>query len=355
MLLTATELGATDLHSNDTINLYTNEFSFPGLQMSAATRTFEAVAKAIAPKQLAVHTVSLVQLENAIEKGKVDLAIVGSAVYWRNIQRGMRDIATLVTPRQPDPDHAVGALIVAKRDADDINKIEDLKGKRLGINLPNGFQCYLTLLKEIADLGYDYKQFFSYVKAYGLLPETRLDALRKGEVDAVTLNVCYLERLGECATELMKDFKTVGVREQSQVRCRTSTALYPNWSFLISPNLDATMIVKIATALHDMSDLSDGQRWTIASNFTETDKLYKTLKMGPYAYLDMWTLERVWSEYKLLISISLLLLACGIWHFWRTQQLVRIRTQQLKESFDEKEKISQKQKEISEKYHCCPK
>lgn len=119
---------------SDEIVLYSNEFSLPGLKMSVADRTIDVVSKAVAPRKLVVKTVSLPELEGAILQRKADIAIVGSAIYWRNIQNGMRDIATLVTPLQPDPDHAVGALIVTLKDRSDIQSIQDLKGKRLGVN-----------------------------------------------------------------------------------------------------------------------------------------------------------------------------------------------------------------------------
>lgn len=335
---------------SDEIVLYSNEFSLPGLKMSVADRTIDVVSKAVAPRKLVVKTVSLPELEGAILQRKADIAIVGSAIYWRNIQNGMRDIATLVTPLQPDPDHAVGALIVTLKDRSDIQNIQDLKGKRLGVNLPNGFQCYLTLLKDLADQGYDHKHFFSNVTAYGLLPQRRLDALRRGEVDAVTLNACYAERMRKQGIDVLDGLKPVGVRDQSEVRCMTSTSLYPNWSFLISPNLDTQTIVKIASALHRISPGEDGQYWSIASSFTAADELYRTLKMGPYAYLDDWTLERIWSEYKSALLLCALLLLFGIWHSLRTQQLVNVRTRQLNESFAVQQRLQAQAKEAADKY-----
>lgn len=335
---------------SDEIVLYSNEFSLPGLKMSVADRTIDVVSKAVAPRKLVVKTISLPELEGAILQRKADIAIVGSAIYWRNIQNGMRDIATLVTPLQPDPDHAVGALIVTLKDRSDIQNIQDLKGKRLGVNLPNGFQCYLTLLKDLADQGYDHKHFFSNVTAYGLLPQRRLDALKRGEVDAVTLNACYAERMRKHGIDVLNGLKPVGVRDQSEVRCMTSTSLYPNWSFLISPNLDTQTIVKIASALHRISPGEDGQYWSIASSFTAADELYRTLKMGPYAYLDDWTLERIWSEYKSALLFCALLLLFGIWHSLRTQQLVNVRTRQLNESFAVQQRLQAQAKEAADKY-----
>ena len=341
--------GAQATRPADEVHLYSNEFLLPGLEARSAARTVEAVRAAVAPKKLVVHAVTLEALEAAVEAQKADLAIVGSAIYWRHKHNGLRDVATLTTPLQPDPDHAVGALVLTRADRTDIQTLKDLKGKVLGINLANGFQCYLTLLKDLADMGYDPETFFRAARPYGLDPEPRLAALRRGEVDAVTVNACWTERMREAGRDPLAGLKTVGVRAQSQAKCMTSTSLYPNWSFLISPNLSSETIVKIATALYRMPTSPDGERWTIASDYSSADALYRTLRAGPYAYLNSWTLERLWNEHHDLIVLVLLLLAFGVWHSLRTQHLVDVRTRQLHESFEKQKRLARAAQEAEEK------
>jgi two-component system sensor histidine kinase TtrS len=324
--------------------LVSNEFSMPGLGMSIADATFRAVQKAVAPHPLIVRNLKTVdEIDEAIRKNEADFAVVGAAVYWRHLNRGFRDIATLVTPEQPDPDHAVGALLVTKENAP-FTTLEDLRGTTLGANHPIGFQGYLTLKKELVDRGYDPEKFFRKVIFYGLDPIKRLEALQRGEVDAVSLNVCYLERHIENRNSLLQGLKPVGTKPNEST-CAASTDLYPNWSFLIAPNLDNRILVKVANALYTMPENIDGQKWTIASDFRAADNLYKTLKTGPYEYLSRWTLERFWHEYGLWVLLALLSVAFLIFHSYRTQQLVNKRTAELRCALHEQKRL----REYSEK------
>lgn len=337
-------------HGNGPIYLYANEFLLPGLQMSSSQRTVEAITNAVHPCKVIIKTVSIEELDRAVAAGQAHIAIVGAAIYRRHVRSGMRDIATLVTPKQPDPDHAVGALVVTRSSENAIRTIEDLKGRKIGVNHPVGFQGLLVLLKDIADMGYDHERFFSDIRYYGLEPTRRLNALRRGEVDAITLNVCYAERALDKGHNVLEGLKPVGLRDQTQVNCQASTSLYPNWTVLVSHTLDAPAIVNIASALHKMPLASDGHQWTIASDFHNTDNLYRTLKAGPYAYLNDWTLDRLWQEYEVLFVSILLALCLWGFHTIRVSQLVKKRTEALNRALAEQKELSRTTDEMTQKY-----
>ena len=345
-VISLSALGAT----RDSVTLYGNEFLMPGLRMDSSDRTVRAIEKAVAPRRLVTRMVSIEELDEAVATGKADIVIAGAAIYRRHVQNGMRDIATLVTPLQPDPDHAVGGLIVTRRDRTDLNTLEDLQGKTLGVNHPVGFQGILCLKKDIADAGYDPDRFFGNIIYYGLDPRPRIEALLRKEVDAITLNVCYIERQAQQGNDLLEKLRPVAERARSETHCRASTHLYPNWSLLVSPNLDAATIVRIASAVHTMPAEPDGHQWTIASDFSMADALYKTLKMGPYSYLRSWTLERVWQQYGLLIAILLAALVVEILHHWRTRRLVDLRTRQLQQALQRQKELSKAAQQATQRY-----
>lgn len=332
------------------VTFYVNEFLMPGLQMTSANRTVEAVRKAIYPRQLKLIHVSIEDIDKAMSEGKADIAVVGSAIYWRHVRNGMRDIATLLTPEQPDPDRAVGGLIVANKGDKSISNLLSLKGKKLGINHPIGFQGYLTVKKEILDNGFNPDKFFKSVNVYGLDPKNRLEALKKGEIDAAVINVCYAEREKQKGNDLFKDFKPVALKSYPESKCLTSTELYPNWTFLVSPSLSPQTIASIANALYSMPAEPDGERWTIASDFRPAEELYRALKMGPYEYLNNWTLQRIWKEYRELAIVFILLILFAVWHYWRTQKLIALRTKDLREALAEQKRLSELAENINKRY-----
>lgn len=217
--------------------------------------------------------------------------------------------------------------------------MKELKGKRLGANHPDGFQGLTVVYKELADQGYVWDKFFSDIKFYGLDPYKRIAALQQGDVDAITLNTCFAEREAKKGKDVLAGLKPINVKDNKSTKCLTSTSLYPSWSFLVSPHLDTQTIVNIANALYAMQPTKDGERWTIASDFRSVDELFKTLKRGPYAYLNDWTAERVWKEHGNSILLLTILFLVFIWHYFRTRYLVTVRTAQLRKALVEQKKL----------------
>ena len=335
--------------SND-ITLYATEFLLPSTITPVAQKTIDTVKKAIYPKQLKIRVLqSIDEIDEVLRSKEAPIAIVGATTYLRHRKDGMRDIATLISNLQPDPDHSVGALLVVKKDSN-INSLKELKGKRLGANHPDGFQGLTVVYKELADQGYAWDKFFSDVKFYGLDPYKRIAALQRGDVDAITLNACFSEREAKKGKDVLAGLKPINVKENKSTNCLTSTSLYPSWSFLVSPHLDTQTIVNIANALYAMQPTKDGERWTIASDFRSVDELFKTLKRGPYAYLNEWTAERVWKEHGNSILLLTILFFVFIWHYFRTRYLVTVRTAQLRKSLVEQKKLLRFNNQLRDRY-----
>lgn len=335
--------------SND-ITLYATEFLLPSTITPVAQKTIDTVKKAIYPKQLKIRVLqSIDEIDEVLRSKEAPIAIVGATTYLRHRKDGMRDIATLISNLQPDPDHSVGALLVVKKD-ENINSLKELKGKRLGANHPDGFQGLTVVYKELADQGYAWDKFFSDIKFYGLDPYKRIAALQRGDVDAITLNACFAEREAKKGKDVLAGLKPINVKENKSTNCLTSTSLYPSWSFLVSPHLDTQTIVNIANALYAMQPTKDGERWTIASDFRSVDELFKTLKRGPYAYLNEWTAERVWKGHGNSILLLTILFFVFIWHYFRTRYLVTVRTAQLRKSLVEQKKLLRFNNQLRDRY-----
>jgi len=341
-IISNTAFGKNEPNTNINLRPYilvTNEFNYPGLKMAIAERTFEAVAKAVWPHPLIIKSVKTIEeLDDSLSLNSADFVIAGSAIFWRHLKRGYRDIATLVTSEQPDPDHAVGALVVARAEDNSVNSLDDLKGKTLGVNHPIGFQGLLVIKKELLDKGYDADSFFKKINFYGLDPSKRLQALRDRKVDAVSLNVCYRERELKKGNDVLAGLKVIDSRP-NESNCLASTTLYPNWSFLTAPSLDSKLLVKVANALYSIPVKQDGQKWTLATDFRSADNLYRTLKTGPYSYLRSWTIDRIWSEYKLEILLALLFVLFVFFHTVRSHHLVKVRTAELHKALDEQKRL----------------
>ena len=90
-----------------------------------------------------------------------------------------------------------------------------------------------------------------------------------------------------------------------------------------------------------------GQHWTVSPNVEAYDDLFRTLRIGPYAYLREWTLARIWSEWKAAIIIVLISIAGLCVHGFVLEKLVGLRTRELKEAWKKQQETECEAREAS--------
>lgn len=328
------------------LTLYGVEFTRSSTQLQIADETYRTIERAIYPRKLIVRTVSLKEFESILADNKADIVITNSGIYRRHILNGWRDIVTLVTKMQPDPDHAIGSLILSRKGSG-IRSLAELKGKSIALNTPTAFQGTLTIKKELLDKNYDPNKFFGRIGYLGTNADKRLDAVKSGEYDSTFVSSCYLERLKQKkGRDLTREFDLVEPKKQTGSLCLTSTELYPNYTLLTSPNLNSSLIRSIAEALLKLPPNSQGEYWSFASDYRQVDNMYRAIKSGPYEYLNNWTVKRIWQEFKMLIVILFFTVFFAAWHIWRTGQMVSRATNEIIEFTEIQKKNIQKHESI---------
>lgn len=328
------------------LTLYGVEFTRSSTQLQIANETYKTIERAIYPRKLIVQTVSLKEFEGILADNKADIVITNSGIYRRHILNGWRDIVTLVTKMQPDPDHAIGSLILSRKGSG-IRSLAELKDKTIALNAPTAFQGTLTIKKELLDKKYDPNNFFSSIGYLGTDAGKRLDAVKSGVYDSTFVSSCYLERLKQKeGRDLTREFDLVEPKTQTGSLCLTSTELYPNYTLLTSPNLNPGLIRSIAEALLKLPPNSQGEYWSFASDYRQVDNMYRAIKSGPYEHLNNWTVKRIWQEFKMLIVILFFTVFFAVWHIWRTGQMVTRATNEIIEFTEIQKKNIQKHESI---------
>lgn len=92
--------------------------------------------------------VTLTELGHMLERGEVDYFISTSGVSRRNLSEGSRDLLTITDSRFPDPNKSYGSLFFTRRGSG-IKNLEDMRGRTLVANHPNGPYSYLVGMGEI--------------------------------------------------------------------------------------------------------------------------------------------------------------------------------------------------------------
>ena len=307
--------------------LLISPFAQPNVQFRLLERTIDALAGIFGRENLRVRISS----GEPEDFARGDMVICSSGTYLRMIGTNAQALATAVSDKIPDPNQAEGSLFVTLKKRGDINGLADLAGKTVAVTGPNAFS-YSIALSELAAEGYDPDSFFGAVFPTAYDMRATLRQLRLGTADSAVVRTCFLEELA-AAGEDISDIKPVSLKPVSQMNgCMSSTELYPNWTFLATASLEPRYAREVAKALLSMPAGKDGQQWSIASDFSATDAMYRSIRRGPYEYLRDRSLKQLWSEYWHWFAwfvAALVLLAA---HTLRTRQLLEARTRELRRS-----------------------
>lgn len=316
------------------IRLLVTKFAEPNGHYPVVAATVKALQKAFGEDRFEARIYT--GETDHIRDAHLVLSSVGTFVRARSM--GARDLATVASERAPDPNRAEGTLFVTLKNRADINQFEDLRGKRVTATGSNAFSGYHVGLGEIAERGEDPDRFFGAFVASGYDMLRELKFLREGLADVAMLRTCVLEELAAAGGKV-DDLKPLLVRENGEsAACLSSTDTYPNWTLFALPTISPEEARLAAQTLLSMPELPGGIHWSIASDFTAVDGLYRSLRLGPYEYLRTWTWTRFWETYRTSILVALTFVLGLLLHSLRSESLVRRRTAELRRSLEEQRK-----------------
>lgn len=340
LLVAAATCTATAVAAEDPIRLAVTEFSSPNPKFELFRATQEAIRKAVAPRRVEFLQLPIDQLEAAVRSRHVDILLTGAGFYRRNVGLGLRDIATAISPQQPNPDKSVGSVFIARQDRSDIKGIADLKNRSIATTFPGAFHGEHIPFGEIERLGFDSRRFFSELRHYGVEMDRIVEAVQRGEVDAGIVRACHFEDSQARTPGAYADLKILDGRQDLMINCITSTALYPNWSVLVTPTLTPQEVRHIVAALLEMPPTTLGLAWGVASDFGPVDELLRTLAIGPYTYLREWTLRRLLTEYWQWFFFAGLMVLAGLYHSFELSRQVKRRTTELNAAYERQTALS---------------
>ncbi|WP_368430631.1 ATP-binding protein [uncultured Parasutterella sp.] len=282
----------------------------------------------------------------AAENNELDffMTSAGMAAYLERIEKA-RAIATRTHPRATIPRESVGAAFISRSDRNDICTLADLKGKKIAAYSDEGFDWYLAL-NELVRLYSDIKEIEKYtVFTNHEFPDV-IARVANGDVDIGILSACEVEDLLKNESFSSKDFKVIGPRKSASLKCLHSTDLYPGIVVGAFAHTDPNKAKLLASSLLSMPPSRDAYSWGIANNYQDIESLFRKLKIKPFYNP---TLESVWDEYKNFVYAAIVLIILFIIHYLRTEQLVRIRTEQLRTEIQKKVQLQKEASAVRDK------
>ena len=299
--------------------------------------------------ELKFRSLPHIPLREELRRGNADLVIASSSFFAMDPTEKVRPLAALVTSRAPDPNRASAAVVVVRADREDLRRLEDLGGKTIAAQTE---ECELGLHyveHELAKGGIHPEGFWKVRRDEpGRMGEILEDVLA-GRIDAGILRGCFLEDLGEKRfMEVGSKLRILNPQPRDGLACLHSTVLYPGIILAGTSPLGVEHARRVTALLLSMPVGENGSYWGISTDFSRTDQMLESLRLGPYEYLREWTFRRVWKEYPSAVVCGAVLLAALLLYGAILKRLVRVRTRALEAEVEERRKLEKKAEEANE-------
>ncbi len=299
--------------------------------------TVERLEKAFSPIPIETMIMRSDVLEENIRNGQIDAFIASSGFFNRMRPHGVVNVGTLISVFAPDPNHSTASTFLVRADST-LRTLSDLKGSRASTSFPTAFISVRTGLAELAYNGYDPDTFFSKVFYTGGVDHLYITSLLdKGVADVALVTACWLETLPP-----QEQVKYRVINAQNDIMsCAHSTRTYPGITVGVTQGSEPGAAHLIAKTLLAMPKLTGGYHWGLATDMRAVDQLYRTLKIEQYSYLREWSVNRWLKTYWYWFVFIAMCIVGLLFHSWRSDRLVRERTQTLVDTMKEKQ-IAQK-------------
>jgi two-component system, LuxR family, sensor histidine kinase TtrS len=288
-------------------------------------------------------------LRTAIAGEQVDLVITNPGYYVvMENEFGISRIATLVSPMALSTRQAIGSVVIARAERQDLSTLSDLAGKRIAAVAPAAFGGYLVAAREMLKQGIDPESDLSEVRFVGLPMSNVIEAVLTGRADAGIIRACYAEQLAQQGLLRIADLRFLSTHPVDGLPCAVTTPLYPDWPIAVTRQTDPALAKSVAQALLSMPTVKGGLSWSVPADYQPVHDLYRELRIGPYAYLRDITPEGLVRRYWPWLLAALALLAGGIVHTVRVEHLVHRRTAELRESLRARDATEARMRENQE-------
>lgn len=314
------------------------EASFSPSERKAFAHTFLYLSATLPQYRFTIRPYLVKDLETAVRTKSIDFFLAASGFYRRLNYRGLRDLATLVTPTTASPDLAVGTVFLVKKEAP-YRTFDDLKGLRAAANWEEGFTGVYVPMGEIAARGYDPDDYWTFIEA-GSPVRKLLLAVNRGDAEVAMARACTVEELRKTEPELVDGFRPIGLKETTGFPCLHSTELYPNWTFVSNDTVRWETARDITAALLSMPKTPEGASWGVTSNFNSVDDLYRQIRRGPFEYLRITSVRSFLERYWPFCALLLMAVVGLVLHSRRADHLVRKRTEELRLAMEKESEMS---------------
>ncbi|MCK5897114.1 MAG: PhnD/SsuA/transferrin family substrate-binding protein [Cocleimonas sp.] len=243
------------------------------------------------------------EVELAVKNAVIDFVLVNPGIYVNlEAQYNVTRLATMINLRNGSPYSLFGGVIFTHSDRDDIQQLNDTKGKSFMAVDETSLGGFQMAWRELNAINIDPYHDFSRLE-FGGIHDKVVNAVIEGNVDVGTVRTDILERMGNAGLIDMDDIKIINPQKSRKFPLAHSTQLYPEWPFSQLAHTQPKLARQVAVALFQMPKIDPALEagkyagWSIPLDYHEVHALFKQLKLAPYASLAQLTITEAVARY----------------------------------------------------------
>lgn len=289
----------------------------PEQTLAAWQPTANYLTRAIPGFRFKIEPLDTEQLNSAVAKDQLDFVLTNPAHYvYLEARHRITRIATLVNTVGGHPLKEFGGVIFVRSDRNNIQGLNDIKGKKVSAVGAKWLGAYQAQAAELLQIGIDVQKD-TRLSFTGEPQDKVVHDVASGHADVGFVRTGLLEELARDGKLKISDFRILGLQTDPNFPFGLSTRLYPEWPFASSPHTSAELASRVAIALLSLSPESETAKkgeyygWTIPADYQSVHELMRMMRFPPYDAPNEFSLQDVARKYEVTI-FSGLLFALGL-------------------------------------------
>lgn len=278
------------------------------------------------------------RLDEAIRSDRLHFFVANSGTFVEaEAEHGATALAT-VDRRDGAAGEALAGAVVVPAHRRDLNRLEDLAGKRVVAISELAFAGFQIPLHALWRAGV-HREDLTSLSFTGRPSDQLLTELIAGRAEAALLHLCLFERLTAEPQFAGYRFRVLNREVHDASGCARSTALYPDWPFAATRVVDAQLAKRVAVALLSKRPGPGEFGWNVPTDYTRVHQLFRDLRLGPYHDTPPSLVHLVRRHWQWLLLLPLVL-AAFVLHSLRANRLVSERTRELRVALEQRDRLA---------------
>jgi len=300
-------------------------FAYMGVEQTRAKYTplVDYLNQTLRDEQVELRVLSQADINQGLATHQLDIVTTNPTHFLVTRKRFPLSgvIATLVSAESGQPTHQLGGVIVAAAHRTDINRLQDVRGKRIATPSLVHMGGYRAQAFELHQAGV---QLPGDVKSV-VETETHQAAVQyvlDGRADVGFVRNGTLETMLASGTIAPGQIKVINSLSHPGFSQVVSTRLYPEWPIFATPNAPERAVRHFAAALfalepdHPAAIAAGIHGYTFAADYLVVEELARSLRLPPFDKSLDFTWRDIWQKWSVALSVAtlavLVILALGV-------------------------------------------